>query len=41
MGSYRLSQLIVDVQGYLIRDIITGKHIIPDLTKKDPTDIER
>jgi hypothetical protein len=31
MGSYRLSQLVVDVQGYLIRDIISGKHKIEDL----------
>jgi hypothetical protein len=32
MGSYRLSQIVVDVQGYLIRDIISGKHVVPDLT---------
>lgn len=41
MGSYRLSQLIVDVQGYLIRDIISGKHQIPDLSTREPSDIQR
>lgn len=41
MGSYRLSQLIVDVQGYLIRDIISGKHPMPDLKERDPSDLKR
>ena len=41
MGSYRMSQLIVDVQGYLIRDIISGKHELHDLSNRDPSDIER
>ncbi len=41
MGSYRLSQLIVDVQGYLIRDIISGKHPVPDLKERDPSDLKR
>ena len=43
MGSYRLSQLIVDMQGYLIRDIISGKHTVPDYLyeRRHPKDLER
>jgi hypothetical protein len=41
MGSYRLSQLVVDVQGYLIRDIISGKHKIEDLKQRHPSDLKR
>lgn len=43
MGSYRLSQIVVDAQGYLIRDIIEGKHIIPEWINKGrhPKDIQR
>jgi hypothetical protein len=41
MGSYRLSQIVVDVQGYLIRDIISGKHVVPDLSQRHPNDLER
>lgn len=43
MGSYRLSQIIVDIQGYLIRDIISGKHQVPDYLKekRHPKDLER
>jgi trimethylamine monooxygenase len=41
MGSYRLSQIVVDVQGYLVRDIIAGKHVVPDLTQRHPKDLER
>jgi hypothetical protein len=26
MGSYRLSQIVFDAQGYLIKDVISGKH---------------
>ena len=43
MGSYRLSQVVVDAQGYLIRDIIAGKHVVPDWisNKRHPKDIQR
>jgi hypothetical protein len=33
MGSYRLSQILFDLQGFFIRDIITGKHVVPDYVK--------
>lgn len=43
MGSYRHGQKIVDMQGYLIRDIISGKHIVPDYLRdrRHPKDLER
>ena len=43
MGSYRHGQIIVDMQGYLIRDIISGKHIVPDYLRdrRHPKDLER
>jgi hypothetical protein len=41
MGSYRLSQLVVDVQGYLIRDMISGKHKIQDIEQRHPSDVKR
>lgn len=43
MGSYRLSQVVVDAQGYLIRDIIAGKHVVPDWisNKRHPKDLQR
>lgn len=43
MGSYRLSQVVVDAQGYLIRDIIAGKHVVPDWIskKRHPKDLQR
>lgn len=31
MGSYRLSQIVVDVQGFLVADMISGKHVMPKL----------
>jgi trimethylamine monooxygenase len=39
MGSYMLAQVISDIQGYFVHDVISGKYKLPsDLTLKDEFD---
>jgi hypothetical protein len=43
MGSYRLSQIVADVQGYFVKSVIEGKYVLPlDLkNNKSESDIKR
>lgn len=41
MGNYIINRLIFDIQAYFVRDVISGKHPLPDLTHRHQDDLNR